>query len=211
MSASTGRPHPTEEDAAARIRAHLVPARRPRHRGTHSICPLMSDPVILATLDVLTKVGAGCMLTDANPHCPVHLPRGQSEPGTRQQRRVLLRLCRLAHQLPDRTSATTRPAFGSVSSAYDLVEQRGIAALRSHDIYVVRQFVMLWTQTCASWPRFGPSRVRCRERNRRSYTCATYSCGSLITNLLAAGDPLVEVQREAEEGLAFAQKVGSVS
>ena len=37
-------------------------------------------------------------------------------------------------------------------------------------------------------------------------TFAAYSCNSLITNLLAAGDPLVDVQREAEHGLAFAQK-----
>ena len=35
---------------------------------------------------------------------------------------------------------------------------------------------------------------------------AAYSCGNLNTNLLAAGDPLVEVQREAEHGLEFAQK-----
>ena len=40
-------------------------------------------------------------------------------------------------------------------------------------------------------------------------TFAAYSCNSLITNLLAAGDPLVDVQREAEEGLAFAAE-GSV-
>ena len=37
-------------------------------------------------------------------------------------------------------------------------------------------------------------------------TFAAYSCDNLNTNLLAAGDPLVEVQREAEHGLAFAQK-----
>ena len=29
---------------------------------------------------------------------------------------------------------------------------------------------------------------------------------NLIPNLLAAGDPLVDVQREAEQGLEFAQK-----
>jgi PAS domain S-box-containing protein len=33
-----------------------------------------------------------------------------------------------------------------------------------------------------------------------------YSCINLNTNLLAAGDPLVEVQRQAENGLEFAQK-----
>ena len=37
-------------------------------------------------------------------------------------------------------------------------------------------------------------------------TFAAYSCNNLNTNLLAAGDPLAEVQREAENGLAFAQK-----
>ena len=38
-------------------------------------------------------------------------------------------------------------------------------------------------------------------------TFAAYSCNHLNTNLLAAGDPLAEVQREAEHGLAFAQKM----
>ena len=37
-------------------------------------------------------------------------------------------------------------------------------------------------------------------------TYAAYSGNQLNTNLLAAGDPLAEVQREAEHGLAFAQK-----
>ena len=35
---------------------------------------------------------------------------------------------------------------------------------------------------------------------------AAYSCDALNTNLLAAGDPLPEVHREAENGLEFAQK-----
>jgi PAS domain S-box-containing protein len=37
-------------------------------------------------------------------------------------------------------------------------------------------------------------------------TYAAYSRYALITNLLAAGDPLADVQREAEAGLAFARK-----
>ena len=37
-------------------------------------------------------------------------------------------------------------------------------------------------------------------------TYAAYCCNELTTNLLAAGDPLAEVEREAEHGLAFAQK-----
>jgi PAS domain S-box-containing protein len=38
-------------------------------------------------------------------------------------------------------------------------------------------------------------------------TFGAYCCAHLNTNLLAAGDPLGEVQREAEHGLAFAQKM----
>ncbi len=37
-------------------------------------------------------------------------------------------------------------------------------------------------------------------------TFAAYSCNNLNTNLLASGDPLGEVQREAENGLEFARK-----
>src|SRR5260370_9221593 len=57
----------------------------------------------------------------------------------------------------------------------------------------------------------------CRDLLRRAIEAANktgdlsfaaYSCINLNTNLLAAGDPLVEVQREAENGLEFAQKAG---
>src|SRR5258706_16164923 len=37
-------------------------------------------------------------------------------------------------------------------------------------------------------------------------TFGAYSCSYLITNLLAAGDPLADVQHEAEQGLEFALK-----
>ena len=38
-------------------------------------------------------------------------------------------------------------------------------------------------------------------------TFAAYSCNNLITNLLASGDPLPDIHREAEAGLAFARKI----
>ena len=48
---------------------------------------------------------------------------------------------------------------------------------------------------------------RSRPRTRSATSAfAAYSCNNLNTNLLAAGDPLAEVQREAENGLEFAQK-----
>ena len=61
-------------------------------------------------------------------------------------------------------------------------------------------------ETCPGWPRPGASR-HSRPRTRSATSrFAAYSCNNLNTNLLAAGDPLVEVQREAENGLEFAQK-----
>src|SRR5262252_2162830 len=38
-------------------------------------------------------------------------------------------------------------------------------------------------------------------------TYSAYSCNTLYTNLLATGDPLAEVQREAETGLEFATNI----
>src|SRR5262249_19639575 len=41
-----------------------------------------------------------------------------------------------------------------------------------------------------------------------AFTLAGYCCNTLHTHLLAASDPLAEVQREAEEGLEFAASIG---
>src|SRR6202020_3410018 len=55
----------------------------------------------------------------------------------------------------------------------------------------------------------------CRDLLRRAFevankngdlTFSAYSCHALTTNLLAVGDPLTEVQRQAEHGIAFAEK-----
>jgi predicted ATPase len=84
-------PHPTDEDVRReyeRIWAQL---------GGRTVeelieLPLMSDPVALATLDVLTRVFPPARHTD-KPDGPGHLPSGQSQPRAWQQRRVVLRLC----------------------------------------------------------------------------------------------------------------------
>ena len=66
-------------------------------------------------------------------------------------------------------------------------------------------FVMPWTRHV----RTGRDLVRRAfdaANKTGDLTFAAYSCNNLNTNLLAAGDPLAEVQREAEQGLEFAQK-----
>ncbi len=66
-------------------------------------------------------------------------------------------------------------------------------------------FVMPWTRHM----RTGRDLVRRAfdvANKTGDLTFAAYSCNNLNTNLLAAGDALTETQREAEQGLEFAQK-----
>ena len=85
------------------------------------------------------------------------------------------------------------------------LSRRGLKRFQARTYMVFGSHVMPWTRHV----RAG------RDLMRRAFdvankigdlTFAAYSCSNLNTNLLAAGDPLVEVQREAENGLEFAQK-----
>ena len=96
-------------------------------------------------------------------------------------------------------------AFRFGRLGYELVEQRGLKRFQARTYMNFGNVVLLWTRHV----RAG------RDLVRRAFEAANeigdltygaYACYMMITNLLAAGDPLVEVQREAEAGLAFAQK-----
>jgi PAS domain S-box-containing protein len=196
-------PHPTEEEARReyeRIWSQL---------GSRTIedlidLPLMSDPASLATLDVLTKIGPPAFYTDANL--------------------IALVTCRAVNLSLERGNCDAScvayaylgiiagPRFGDYQAAYrfgrlgyDLVERRELTRFRARIYMDFGNVVLPWTRHV----RAG------RELVRRAFEAAnkvgdlTYAayCGNeLNTNLLAAGDPLAEVQREAEHGLAFAQK-----
>jgi predicted ATPase len=196
-------PHPTEEEGRReyeRIWSQL---------GSRAIeelveLPLMSDPISLATLDVLTKVLPPALFTDANL--------------------LSLVICRainlsLEHGNSDGScfayvwlGIIAGPHFGNYKVGfrfgrlgYELVEKRGLKRFQARTYACFGYDVMPWTKHFRA----------CRDLLRRAFevanktgdlTFAGYSCNNLNSNLLAAGDPLVEVQREAENGLAFAQK-----
>jgi PAS domain S-box-containing protein len=88
---------------------------------------------------------------------------------------------------------------------YDLVEKRGLRRYQARVYMLFGTIVMPWTKHIHT----GRALVR-RAFDTANKTgdlaFAAYSCHHLITNLLAAGDSLSEVQREAENGLEFAQK-----
>ena len=94
--------------------------------------------------------------------------------------------------------------FGQLG--YELVEQRGLKRFQARTYMNFGSLVMPWTRHV----RAGRDLVRRAFEAANQIgdlTFAAYCCTHLNTNLLAAGDPLAEVQREAEHGLAFAQKV----
>jgi PAS domain S-box-containing protein len=198
-------PHPTQEEARReyeRIWSQL---------GSRSIealieLPLMSDPASLATLDVLTKIGAPAVYTDANL--------------------VALVACRAVNLSLERgncdascsayvwLSMVAGPRFGDYRTAvyrfgqlgYDLVERRGLTRFQARTYMEFGYGVVPWTRHV----RAGRDLVRRAFEAANKMGDLTYAayCGDqLNTNLLAAGDPLAEVEREAEQGLAFAQKM----
>jgi PAS domain S-box-containing protein len=198
-------PHPTEEEARReykRIWSQL---------GSRTIealieLPLMSDPASLATLDVLTKIGAPAVYTDANLVALVacravnlSLERGNCDASCSAY--VWLAMV-AGPRFGDYRTAVYR--FGQLG--YDLVERRGLTRFQARTYMEFGYGVVPWTRHV----RAGRDLVRRAFEAANKMGDLTYAayCGDqLNTNLLAAGDPLAEAEREAEQGLAFAQKM----
>jgi len=198
-------PHPTEEEARReyeRIGSQL---------GGRTIeelidLPLMSDPASLATLDVLTKLGPAAFFTDFNLHAL-----------------VVCRAINLSfeHGYSDGScphfewlGAVAGACFGDYQAGfrfgqlgYDLVEKRGLKRFqaRTYNNFAVQ--VLPWTRHVKAI-RDLLHRAFEAANNIGDLTFAAFACSNLNANLLAAGDPLVEVQREVERGFAFVQKIG---
>jgi signal transduction histidine kinase/CheY-like chemotaxis protein len=97
-------------------------------------------------------------------------------------------------------------AFRFGNLGLNLVEQRGLDRFKARVYMSFGNLVNPWTKHV----RTGRALVR-RAFNTANeigdLTFAAYSCNNLITNLLASGEPLPDIQREAEAGLAFARKI----
>jgi PAS domain S-box-containing protein len=166
--------------------------------------PLISDPASLATLEVLIKVLPPALFTDANLLSLVicravnlSLKRGNSDASCVAYG-WLGQICG-AH------FGDYQAGFQFGRLGYDLVEQRGLKRFQARTLMVFASHVMPWTKHI----RAGRDLLhRAFEgANKSGDLCfATYNCVNLNTNLLTAGDPLMEVQQKAEHGLEFARK-----
>jgi PAS domain S-box-containing protein len=197
-------PNPTRDEAGreyARIWAQI---------GSRQIeelldLPLMTSPDVLDELEVLTEFVTPALFYDEN-----------------LSSLVICRMVNLSleHGNSDGScfayvwlAIIAGPRFGDYRAGsrfgrlgYELVEKRGLKRYQARTYMSFGDIVMPWTRHVQSG----------RDLVRRAFdhanqvgdlTFAAYSCNHLVTNLLSAGDPLAEVQREAEKGLQFAQKV----
>ena len=196
-------PHPTAEQARSEYE------RTWSQLGSRSIeelidLPLMSDPTSLATLDVLTKVLPAAFHTDVNL--------------------ASLVICRAVNLSLERGNSDgscfayvwlgmiAGPHFGNYEAGfrfgrlgYELVQKRGLKRFQARTYMCFGSLVIPWTKHV----RAGLDLVRRAFQAANEIGDLTYaviSCDNLNTILLAAGDPLAEVQREAENGLEFARK-----
>ena len=195
--------HPGKEDALReyeRIKSLL---------GSRSIeeligLPLASDAAALATIHVLVRMVPPASTLDPNLPCLLMC------------RAVSLILehgnCDASCYAYAELATVIGPYFGDYQAgfrlaklAYELVERLGFRRFEART-YLVCGFLMAWSSHVRA---ARPLLRRALEAANRDgdLTHVAFSCYYLNTNLLAAGDPVSEVQREAENGLAFVRKI----
>jgi len=166
--------------------------------------PPISDPEWGATIGVLARANPPALFTDQNLYCLM---------GCR-----FVRLS-LEHGNSDASCVAylwlgtiLGPRFGDYGTAYrfgklgyDLAEKQGPGRFKARAYMVFAAGIMPWTKHLPT----------SRSLIRRAFELANkmgdlmfaaYCCPNLVTNLFASGDPLEEVQMEAERGLEFARR-----
>ena len=198
-------PHPTDDDVRReydRIWLQLAT------RSIEDILelPLMTDPASLATMDVLTKIApAAFTLMEANFHAlavcwaaNLSLERGNSDASCD----VYVRLGFIAGDRFGDYKSGSR--FGKVG--YDLVERWGLKRFQARTYLLFAHFLIPYTRHVKAGRDLLDRGFEVANKIGDLMFVGWYRGLYLIENLMASGDPLSEVQREAERGLAFAQK-----
>ena len=196
-------PHPTDEEVRQEYQ------RIWQQLGARPIeslvdLPPMRNPESRAALDVLTALEEPAYFTDQNLRCLIvarmvnlSLENGNSDGS-----------CVAYVQL----GWFVGPRFGDHQAAFrfgklglDLVEKHGLERFRARVSQCFGYFINPWSKHLRTSV----------ELLRRSFSSAldtgdvkyaVYACDRLTTVLLAAGEPLTDVQRQAESAIEFARK-----
>src|SRR5277367_3626606 len=168
--------------------------------------PLMTDPACLATMDVLTKFVSAAVAEEENLYAlamcwavNLSLERGNSDGS-----------CATYVQF----GCVVGSYFGDCESAYrlgrlgcELVERHSLKRFQARTYLVAGYHVTPYAKRIRTARDLLNRGFEIADRSGDLMYMGWYRCFYLVDNYLAAGDPLIEVQREAERGLAFAKKL----
>jgi PAS domain S-box-containing protein len=196
--------HPTDEEARQEY-DYIWSLLGSRAIETLIELPLMSDPTSLSTMDVLTRIISAVFINDVNLSSIV--------------------ICRMVNMSIEHGNSDAScfayvwlaiiagPRFGNYNAGwdfgqlgYELVEKRGLTRYQARTYMCFGNMVLPWMKHIRS-ARDLLNRALDIANEKGDLTFAAYGSNYLVTNLIAAGDPLAEVQRQAQNSLAFAQKV----
>jgi PAS domain S-box-containing protein len=163
----------------------------------------MTDPVAHGTMEVLTSLVTPALWSDENFRCLVigrmgnlSLQYGNSDVSCYAYTAV---------------GTVLGPYFGDYKAGFrfgqlglDLVEQRGMDRFRARVYLAFANLAKPSTPPALTGDLLARRAFDAAQR-AGDLTYAAISCNSLITQLLARGEPLADVQREAETGLDFAR------
>ncbi len=166
--------------------------------------PRMTDPGARATMDVLTSLVSPSLFTDENLRALVIGRMGNLslEHGN----------CDASCYAYTVVGTVLGLYFGDYKSAYrfgqlglDLVEQPGMDRLKAR-VYVAFGNLAIPSRRHVRMGRSLARQAFDTAQRAGDLTYAAFSCNFLLTELLAKGNSLAEVQREAEAGLDFARQ-----
>jgi PAS domain S-box-containing protein len=169
--------------------------------------PLMDDAGRRVTMDVLTKLIPSAMLTDQKLHrlliakmVNLSLDHGNSDASCCGY--LWLGLVLAADF--DNYAAALR--FGQLG--LDLVEERGLDAFKARAYIIFAVFISPWAVRVRSNRAFLEQAFD--EANRvGDLTCAGHYWPNIVTNFIACGEALGEVENQIEQGIEFTRRMGN--
>ena len=198
-------PHPTDDDVRQEYEPALATPWRPHHRSARrSACD--TRPRLHRDARGAHADGACGQFHGREPFLRRRGANGKPVGGTRQWRRVVPRLCLARHDTCGRASVISRRAFASAAWASIWWSGRAWTALRRASTRTSDTSSIRGRGIC------GTELIGCGARcitaqTNGDLTFASFAGNSLTMLLLASGEPLDVVQREAENGLEFTRSV----
>ncbi|MEH2584533.1 PAS domain S-box-containing protein [Nitrobacteraceae bacterium AZCC 2161] len=195
-------PHPTEAEAwqeYERMREQL--GGRPIEALFD--LPLISDPAWRGTMEVLMNLCTPAFFNDKNlwvlvllRMASLSIEHGNSDASCFAYAYLVM--------IVGSRFGDYRTAYRFTQLSFDLMEKKGLDRFRTR-VYGAGNFCVPWTRHLReARPLLRRALVTGPESGDVTFTAYTYN--NLVANLLGCGEPLEEAQREAENGLRFAQK-----